>query len=181
MVFLDPSLVRSRAAERARVEEIERQESRRIQCKAECALNPSVRKLTLWAWWKVWHHSKNTQCAAHCFWLFLFCWSSTRASRAALLQQHFKASSKQCATVLCRSPNRAGAMADSKQVAAKHQQSLQPQSQFCFYSCWSQAAGAKKQVYRNAWRPLKPKIFCFSKWCFWTLRWLGHGQQNGLV
>ena len=41
IMFLDPSLVRSGAAERARVEEIERQESRRIQCKAECALNPA--------------------------------------------------------------------------------------------------------------------------------------------
>ena len=40
-VFWDHLLIRSRAAELARVEEIERQGSRRIPCKAECALNPA--------------------------------------------------------------------------------------------------------------------------------------------
>ena len=139
---MDTPLIRSRAAERARVEEIEQQGSRRIQCKAECALNPAEIVLVAKPS-SVLHTVLDVLFSClWCFWPFLFWWFT----RAAWFQQHFKAFSMQCATVLCRSPNRAGAMADSQQVAAKHQQSLQPQSQFCFYPCWDQAAGANKEI-----------------------------------
>ena len=142
--YFRPS-IRSPGSVRARVEEIEQQESSRIQCWAKCDFD---RGLFLMQRLPSYHVLSKTHTAhtiakppsVYCslfpskilrrLWIFLaffvdFWWLQ-------LCSNH--TSWKHCATVPCRSPNRAGATADSKQVAAKQQLA----SEFVFPLCLSE-------------------------------------------
>ena len=123
--------IRSPGAVRARVEEIE-QESRRIQCWAKCDFDRGLFLMQRWSSSYVLSKIDMARTIAkppklYCSLFFLqhssmfvdilgvFCRLSMIS---ALLQSH---SRKNCATLPCRSPDRAGATADSQQLAAKQQ------------------------------------------------------------